>query len=90
MQKIELKRISCYMNFMKSKKDDAFGNPAQMYSKPAAVLADATLSNDKKREILERWKAEAVHMEESSAEGFSGGEDSHLDEINAALDQLKN
>jgi hypothetical protein len=74
---------------MKSVKDESKSNPARMYSKPAAILSDATLTNAKKREILERWKAEAVHMQESDAEGFNGGERSHLDEITAALEQLK-
>ncbi len=35
--------------------------------------------------MLEAWKTEVIHLEESSGEGFGGGERSHLDEIAKAL-----
>lgn len=53
------------------------------------VLTDKNLSREEKIEILQRWKAEAIHMQESSAEGFDGGEPSHLDEVARALHELK-
>lgn len=53
------------------------------------VLADERLSREEQLEILQRWKAEAIHMQESTAEGFGGGERSHLDEVAKALHELK-
>ena len=53
------------------------------------VLEDEKLSHEEKAEVLKKWKAEAIHMQESAAEGFDGGERSHLDEVTKALRELE-
>lgn len=74
-----------YTAVMSKKFIEAQRNPGANYSRPLAVIADPDLTQDEKRKILEAWKAEAVHLEESSGEGFGGGERSNLDEIAEAL-----
>ncbi|MDQ8186858.1 hypothetical protein [Pelagicoccus sp. SDUM812002] len=71
------------LKFMEAKK-----NPGASYSRPLEVLTDDELSQDEKRKVLESWKAEAIHLEESSGEGFGGGERSNLDEIAEALKRV--
>jgi len=56
---------------------------------PQEILNDPDLGLDEKIARLEAMEAEAIHMQESDAEGFGGGERSHLDDIKEALDQLK-
>ena len=73
---------------MKGKFERALASPENVYGHPGDVLGDTGLNNAQKREILLRWEAEAIHMQESDAEGFTGGERSHLDEIMTALRNL--
>lgn len=73
---------------MSTKFIEAKRNPKANYARPLAVLEDPALTRDEKRIILDAWKAEAIHLQESSAEGFGGGERSHLDEIVQALQRL--
>ncbi len=68
--------------------ENALLDPQAAYGCPDDVLADDSLTNERKREVLERWRAEAVHLQESEAEGFLGGENSMLDQIAAALRNL--
>lgn len=70
------------------KYESALLDPRAVYGCPDDVLADEALTVERKREILKRWRAEAVHMQESEAEGFLGGENSMLDQIAAALRNL--
>lgn len=58
------------------------------YASPREVLRDASLEAGQKREILQSWKAESIHLQESTAEGFGGGERSHLDAVCQALSEL--
>ncbi|MDQ8201507.1 hypothetical protein [Pelagicoccus sp. SDUM812003] len=74
---------------MQTKYEKAVGNPGQVYGRPEDVLSDEELSAEQKREVLKEWEAEAIHLQESAAEGFGGGERSRLDEIEAALSKLE-
>jgi len=67
---------------------EALGNPQAVYERPGDVLRDTSLNHAQKRKVLLSWEAEAIHMQESDAEGFSGGEHSHLDDIVCALERL--
>jgi len=67
---------------------EALGNPQAVYDRPGDVLRDGSLTNEQKRKVLRGWEAEAIHLQESDAEGFGGGEHSHLDDIERALEQL--
>lgn len=66
----------------------ALRTPSEVYDSPHAVIRDDSLDDAKKREILEHWEAEAVELQESEAEGFSGGERSLLADIKKALQEL--
>ncbi|MGC9450020.1 MAG: hypothetical protein ACP5I4_01115 [Oceanipulchritudo sp.] len=66
----------------------ALSSPRNVFGHPDRVLAEQSLSPSQKREILLRWQAEAIHMQESDAEGFSGGERSLVDDIGRALARL--
>lgn len=70
---------------MKSRLKEVLGNPQASYADPQEVLDDGELSRDEKIEVLQSWKAEAVHIQESAAEGFGGGEPSDLDKVIEAL-----
>ena len=74
---------------MQTKFDEAIVRPHGVYGAPEDVLADDTLTGSQKREVLERWKSEAIHLQESAAEGFGGGERSHLDDVVSALDSIE-
>lgn len=65
-------------------------NPSETYDDPKKVLDDDSLSEEKKLEILTSWKSEAIHLQESEAEGLSGGETSRLDSIETAIRSLSN
>jgi len=64
------------------------GGRNHTYAQPEEVVADNRLSQETKRSILEDWKNQAIHMQESDAEGFGGGEGSRLDEIEECLKAL--
>lgn len=73
---------------MQTRFEEAITRPRGVYGEPSDVLADDALTGSQKREVLERWKAEAIHLQESTAEGFGGGEQSHLDDVVDALSSL--
>ena len=73
-----------------SKYETALANPTHVYDHPRAVVRDESLDKPQKREILVSWAAEAIHLHESEAEGFDGGEKSLLPEIKNALKALAN
>ncbi len=72
---------------MENKYQQAMLNPTSVYDHPRDVLKDASLEPRQKLAVLTNWEAEATHLQESTAEGFSGGEDSLLAEIKAAARQ---
>ena len=78
-----------YLESMKSIFEEVSLDPQANYEVPQMVLADERLSHEQKLAILKQWKAEAIHMQESTAEGFGGGERSHLDEVAKALQELE-
>ncbi|MEQ9824243.1 MAG: hypothetical protein ABQ298_07655 [Puniceicoccaceae bacterium] len=73
---------------MQKRFHEAVGSPRRVYGCPSDVLADEALSVAEKREVLLQWESEAIHLQESDAEGFGGGERSQLDEIVNALAKL--
>ncbi len=72
----------------KSKYEDALLNPTGVYDHPRGVVCDSTLDASQKLAILKNWEAEATHLQESEAEGFSGGENSLLADIKQAVIEL--
>lgn len=73
----------------RQKYESAMQNPTGVYDHPHSVVRDEALDILQKREILEIWAAEAVHLRESEAEGSDGDEKSQLTEINEALKTLR-
>lgn len=69
--------------------EKALLDPAAVYGTPEAVLRDDSLSTEHKLEVLRHWEAEAVHLQESEAEGLVGGEASLLDQVKAAIASLE-
>lgn len=63
-------------------------NPTSVYDHPRDVLGDESLDQQQKLAILANWAAEAKHLQESTAEGFGGGEDNLLADIKAAERKL--
>ncbi|HKJ90202.1 MAG TPA: hypothetical protein VJ960_03655 [Oceanipulchritudo sp.] len=66
----------------------ALRDPALVFAHPWDVLNEASLTKDQKQAILESWESDAIHLQESEAEGFSGGEGSRLDAVVSALKKL--
>ena len=66
----------------------ALSDPKKHFGTPSTVLEDTSLSTEQKRQILERWETDAIHLQDSETEGFGGGERSQLDEIEKALKAL--
>lgn len=71
-----------------TKFESAKANPSQVYDDPEDVLKDDSLNDDEKLQVLNTWKSEAIHLQESTAEGFAGGEKSQLDSIESAIHRL--
>jgi hypothetical protein len=66
----------------------AIANPSGVFGHPDKVVECDALTDSQKRDILLRWRAEAIHMQESEAEGFGGGERSRIDDIICAIEKL--
>ena len=63
-------------------------DPEAVYSAPEDVLADNSLSDTEKIEILRRWNYEACEISVAVDEGMSGPNDGLLQRILLALDSL--
>lgn len=50
----------------------ALHDPANVYKFPRDVLADAALSSDDKRQILQRWEHDALELMVAEEENMSG------------------
>ena len=74
---------------MEAKRNENSVKEAPASRDPEAILADDSLTRSRKLDILLQWQAEAIHMQESDAEGFDGGERSHLDDINRILEKIQ-
>ena len=54
----------------KTSYESALLDPKAVYGHPKAVLEDDSLTAVDKREVLTRWQADAVQMQEAEAEGL--------------------
>lgn len=64
-------------------------HPESAYKAPNDVLADEKLTYSQKLELLKSWKDNAEQLQQSTAEGMTGGENNRLDEVTRALITLK-
>jgi len=60
-------------------------DPARYFASPSEVVTDERYSQAARRLILQRWRDDAVRLEDSTEEGMTGGERSRLREIDLAL-----
>lgn len=68
---------------------EALLKPNEVFSHPRDVLNDESLTNEKKKKILENWKQFCTHCQESTGEGMFQGSKVDLSEVNKALILLK-
>lgn len=68
--------------------DKALTDPSSVFADPDDVLADTTLTDAEKAEILRRWEAEASGEEVALEEGMPGEESDLLRRILIALGKV--
>ncbi len=64
-------------------------DPAAVYDKPADLLKDSRLSDEQKLKVLEQWEYDAEELLVATEENMPGPEETQLDDILAAKQQLK-
>lgn len=69
--------------------DQALLDPSPIFGTPEAVLTHPALDDRQRREILERWKLDAVRLADSANENMAGGEEPMLQRVNDALLEAK-
>jgi hypothetical protein len=69
--------------------DRALLDPRWVFREPAEVLACPDLDAAGKREILERWRHDALELQTADDEAMSGGEAPMLQRVNDALLELE-
>ena len=65
--------------------DHALVDPRAVFGAPSEVLARTDLDASRKRQILERWRHDAIELQTADTEGMGGGEDSMLKRVSDAL-----
>jgi hypothetical protein len=77
--------------FRKSRNFDlkrAKTSPADVFRRPADVVAAPDLSDEDKKKILDQWEVDAQGLSRASDEGMGGGESSKLTEVEDARRML--
>jgi hypothetical protein len=69
--------------------DHALLDPRSVFKEPAEVLACAELDAPHKRQILERWRHDALELQTADDEGMGGGEAPMMQRVNDALLKLE-
>ena len=64
-------------------------SPSSVFKRPQDVLLANELSIDEKRDVLNRWKEDAIALQVAADENMAGGENTRLDEVVAALNALE-
>ena len=72
-----------------SKINKVLKNPADNFSSPQEIVQKKDLTVEQKIEILRRWEYDELEMAVAEEENMAGGPPSKLEEILAALRQLK-
>lgn len=66
----------------------ALANPAAVFSSPAAVTQENSLSREQKIRILQQWEYDARELAVAEEENMAGGPPNRLDEVLQALRSL--
>lgn len=69
--------------------DHVLSDPRSVFGEPAEVLACADLDATRKRQILERWRHDALELQTAEGEGMGGGEQPMMQRVNDALVELE-
>ena len=69
--------------------DHVLLDPRSVFKEPAEVLARADLDATRKREILERWRHDALELQTADDEAMSGGEEPMMQRVLDALNELE-
>ena len=64
-------------------------DPHSVFKEPAEVLSRADLDATRKREILERWRHDALELQTADDEAMSGVEEPLMQRVNDALLELE-
>ena len=66
----------------------AMENPTRQFANPAEVLRAPNLKPEEKLAVLKNWENEAHQLQTATEENMAGGEDSPLQDIREAIDEL--
>ena len=69
--------------------DHVLLDPRSVFKEPAEVLARADLDAARKRQILERWRHDALELQTADDEAMSGGEEPMMQRVLDALNELE-
>ena len=69
--------------------DHVLLDPRSAFREPAEVLARSDLDAASKRQILERWRHDALELQTADDEAMSGGEEPMMQRVNDALLELE-
>lgn len=73
---------------MKEAASKAMENPTRKFANPAQVLHASDLGPEEKLAILKNWENEAHQLQTATEENMYGGEDSNLQDVREAIDEL--
>jgi hypothetical protein len=65
--------------------DPVLLDPHSVFKEPAEVLARTDLDGARKRQILQRWRHDALELQTAADEAMSGGEAPMMQRVNDAL-----
>ncbi len=68
--------------------DITLKDPSRQFDQPDHVVDHPGLTNEEKRKILKQWEIDAKIMSTAESEGMSGGEESKLRRVKAAIKRL--
>ena len=69
--------------------DHVLLDPRSVFKEPAEVLARADLDAARKRQILERWRHDALELQTADDEAMGGGEEPMMQRVLDALNELE-
>ncbi len=68
--------------------DITLKDPSRQFDQPDHVVDHPGLTDEEKRKILKQWEIDAKIMSTAESEGMSGGEESKLRRVKAAIKRL--
>src|SRR5262245_576610 len=69
--------------------DHVLLDPRSVFKEPAEVLLRADLDATRKRQILERWRHDALELQTADDEAMGGGEEPMMQRVLDALNELE-